>query len=187
LISSALLLLLHLHVLRVSNMSTGGIYPVIFFVSHLLRLRTPNTCHVPCSSLLELLCCHVPNLPALVEQVDPQSIVLAGDSAGGGLCLAALVAIRDTAGAPLPAGAVLLSPWVNLAQGSDTTDSGGAGTNTVAGVTAGVAADGIAGTGTSTAGSFKENHLIDYLPHDLVALFARSYSGNGVTSLSDPG
>jgi epsilon-lactone hydrolase len=44
----------------------------------------------------------------------PQSVVLAGDSAGGGLALAALVALRD-AGEPLPAGAVLFSPWTDLA------------------------------------------------------------------------
>ncbi|HTH59477.1 MAG TPA: alpha/beta hydrolase [Paraburkholderia sp.] len=40
--------------------------------------------------------------------------VIAGDSAGGGLALATLVALRD-AGEPLPAGAVLFSPWTDLA------------------------------------------------------------------------
>lgn len=45
--------------------------------------------------------------------IAPRSIVLAGDSAGAGLALAALVALRD-AGGPLPAGAVLLSPWADL-------------------------------------------------------------------------
>jgi epsilon-lactone hydrolase len=43
-----------------------------------------------------------------------QSLVIAGDSAGGGLALATLVALRD-AGDPLPAGAVLYSPWTDLA------------------------------------------------------------------------
>lgn len=42
------------------------------------------------------------------------SLVIAGDSAGGGLALAALVALRD-AGDPLPAGAVLYSAWTDLA------------------------------------------------------------------------
>jgi epsilon-lactone hydrolase len=42
------------------------------------------------------------------------SIVLAGDSAGGGLALATLVALRD-AGDPLPACALLFSPWTDLA------------------------------------------------------------------------
>jgi monoterpene epsilon-lactone hydrolase len=41
-------------------------------------------------------------------------IVVAGDSAGGGLALALLVALRD-AGDPLPAAAVLFSPWTDLA------------------------------------------------------------------------
>jgi epsilon-lactone hydrolase len=49
----------------------------------------------------------------LARGIAPNSIVFAGDSAGGGLALAALVALRD-AGEPLPAGAVLLSPWADL-------------------------------------------------------------------------
>jgi acetyl esterase/lipase len=40
-------------------------------------------------------------------------VVIAGDSAGGGLALATLLSLRDS-GDPLPAGAVLLSPWVDL-------------------------------------------------------------------------
>ncbi|WP_347881566.1 alpha/beta hydrolase fold domain-containing protein [Burkholderia cenocepacia] len=44
----------------------------------------------------------------------PESIVLGGDSAGGGLALATLVALRDR-GEPLPAGAILFSPWTDLA------------------------------------------------------------------------
>ncbi|MEE2692664.1 MAG: alpha/beta hydrolase [Pseudomonadota bacterium] len=45
---------------------------------------------------------------------DPKRIVLGGDSAGGGLCLAAMMALRDR-GAPTPAGAFLYSPWTDLA------------------------------------------------------------------------
>lgn len=40
-------------------------------------------------------------------------IVVAGESAGGGLCLATLLALRDL-GLPLPAAAVALSPWTDL-------------------------------------------------------------------------
>lgn len=49
----------------------------------------------------------------LDEGGDPQRIVIAGDSAGGGLALATMLAARD-AGLPLPAGAALLSPWTDL-------------------------------------------------------------------------
>lgn len=45
--------------------------------------------------------------------ISPQSIVFAGDSAGGGLALSTLLALRD-AREPLPAGAVLIAPWVDL-------------------------------------------------------------------------
>jgi acetyl esterase/lipase len=44
----------------------------------------------------------------------PESIVVAGDSAGGGLALALLVALRD-AGDALPAAGLLFSPWTDLA------------------------------------------------------------------------
>jgi len=50
----------------------------------------------------------------LSQGFDTSRIVIAGDSAGGGLAVATLVALRD-AGDPLPAGAVCLSPWVDLA------------------------------------------------------------------------
>jgi acetyl esterase/lipase len=52
---------------------------------------------------------------ALVAGGEPAGrIALAGDSAGGGLVLAGLVALRD-AGDPLPAAAVSISPWTDLA------------------------------------------------------------------------
>ena len=43
----------------------------------------------------------------------PERVVVAGESAGGGLTLSLLVATRD-AGDPLPAAAAILSPWVDL-------------------------------------------------------------------------
>ena len=44
----------------------------------------------------------------------PENIVMGGDSAGGGLTMATLLSLRD-AGDPLPAGAFLFSPWLDLA------------------------------------------------------------------------
>lgn len=49
----------------------------------------------------------------LESGVDPTELIIAGDSAGGGLALSTAVAIRD-AGLPLPAALILLSPWVDL-------------------------------------------------------------------------
>jgi acetyl esterase/lipase len=46
--------------------------------------------------------------------VAPETVVVSGDSAGGGLAAALLPVLRD-AGTPLPGGAVLLSPWTDLA------------------------------------------------------------------------
>jgi acetyl esterase/lipase len=50
----------------------------------------------------------------LSEGFQPGQIALAGDSAGGGLCMALMLALRD-AGQPLPAAAALISPWADLA------------------------------------------------------------------------
>jgi len=50
----------------------------------------------------------------LAQGIAPGRIAIAGDSAGGGLTVAALVALRD-AGDPLPACAVTFSPWADLA------------------------------------------------------------------------
>jgi len=52
----------------------------------------------------------------------PGSIAIAGDSAGGGLTMATLLALRG-AGEPLPAAGVVLSPWVDLTQSGDSMDS----------------------------------------------------------------
>jgi monoterpene epsilon-lactone hydrolase len=49
----------------------------------------------------------------LKNGMEPSRIVIAGDSAGGGLTVAALVALRD-AGDALPAAGVCLSPWVDM-------------------------------------------------------------------------
>ncbi len=48
----------------------------------------------------------------------PTRILIAGDSAGGGLALATLLKLRDE-GQPLPAGGILLSPWTDLTMSGD--------------------------------------------------------------------
>lgn len=49
----------------------------------------------------------------LVHATPSASVAFAGDSAGGGLAVSTMVAVRD-AGEPLPAAAVLMSPTVDL-------------------------------------------------------------------------
>lgn len=49
----------------------------------------------------------------LAENISSDQIVVAGDSAGGGLVTAMLLSLRD-ADLPLPCGAVCLSPWMDL-------------------------------------------------------------------------
>lgn len=51
----------------------------------------------------------------LLAAVRPAQSAIAGDSAGGGLTVAALLALRD-ADVPLPAAGVCLSPWLDLTQ-----------------------------------------------------------------------
>jgi epsilon-lactone hydrolase len=56
----------------------------------------------------------------LLEQgVEAGRIALAGESAGGGLVVALLLALRDT-GTPLPAGAFVMSPYVDLTLSGET-------------------------------------------------------------------
>jgi acetyl esterase/lipase len=58
----------------------------------------------------------------LATGVDAGQVVIGGDSAGGGLVVAALVALRD-GGDPLPAGGFCLSPWVDLECAGETFDT----------------------------------------------------------------
>jgi acetyl esterase/lipase len=50
----------------------------------------------------------------LADGADPQRMTVMGESSGGGLMLAMLLKLRDE-GTPLPAAAVALSPWTDLA------------------------------------------------------------------------
>jgi len=49
---------------------------------------------------------------------NPENIIAMGESAGGGLCLASLLAIRDK-NMPLPKAVVAISPWTDLSCSSD--------------------------------------------------------------------
>jgi len=51
---------------------------------------------------------------ALLERVPAGRLAISGDSAGGGLALATMLAAKD-AGLPMPACALLFSPWTDLA------------------------------------------------------------------------
>lgn len=50
---------------------------------------------------------------ALLDEIEPSTLAIAGDSAGGGAALSTLCRLRD-GGDPLPAAAYLLSPWTDL-------------------------------------------------------------------------
>jgi acetyl esterase/lipase len=52
-------------------------------------------------------------LNALLAETDPAAIVVSGDSAGAGIALSVLLSMRDR-DEPLPAGCILLSPWLDL-------------------------------------------------------------------------
>ncbi len=58
----------------------------------------------------------------ITNNISPDRLVVAGDSAGGNLALALLVALRDE-NKPLPAGAVALSPATDLAFTGDSIQS----------------------------------------------------------------
>lgn len=53
---------------------------------------------------------------------DPAAMAIAGDSAGGNLTMATLLALRD-AGDPLPTAVCLMSPWLDLAAEGESMDS----------------------------------------------------------------
>src|SRR5690349_18949770 len=54
----------------------------------------------------------------LADGIAPDRVVIAGDSAGGGLTMATLLALRDRR-LPRPAGGVCISPWVDLTNSAE--------------------------------------------------------------------
>jgi acetyl esterase/lipase len=76
--------------------------------------------------------------------VDQARVVIAGDSAGGGLTVATLLALRDV-DEPLPAAGICISPWVDM-------EGLGESMNTKAGVDPTVARDGIVDMGKGYLG-----------------------------------
>jgi epsilon-lactone hydrolase len=69
--------------------------------------------------------CHAAYRWALANGFEPGRLLLGGDSSGGGLAVATLAAARD-AGDVLPRGAILISPWVDLASGHPSVDANAA-------------------------------------------------------------
>ncbi|CAG8483509.1 2726_t:CDS:2 [Cetraspora pellucida] len=68
-----------------------------------------------CDSIAAYLYLTNPGPNAGFEPINPKRIILAGENAGGNLVFSTLLFLRD-AGLPLPAGAIALSPWVDLTQ-----------------------------------------------------------------------
>jgi acetyl esterase/lipase len=95
--------------------------------------------------------------------VAPAQIVLGGDSAGGGLVMATLLALRD-AGHPLPVAGFCLSPWVDLECSGETM-------TTKADVDPMVGKDGLTEMAAAYAGDHELRHpLVSPLRADLSGL-----------------
>ncbi|MBT6277382.1 MAG: alpha/beta hydrolase fold domain-containing protein, partial [Chromatiales bacterium] len=103
----------------------GGGYVIGSLGSHRhVATEAGRACGVPAYALDYRLAPEVP-FPAPVDDtlaayralldrdINPNQIAIAGDSAGGGLVVAALVAIRD-AGLPQPACGWAVSPWIDM-------------------------------------------------------------------------
>ncbi|KAA1467881.1 hypothetical protein DENSPDRAFT_833031 [Dentipellis sp. KUC8613] len=87
----------------------------VFAVDYRLspETRFPGSLHDAASAYFRLIeDLHIP----------PENVLVAGDSAGGGLALALMMYLRDN-DYPLPAGAILMSPWVDLTRSCDSWDS----------------------------------------------------------------
>lgn len=89
----------------------------------------PNYPLAPESPFPEAIEALTPVYGRLVDEVGGANLHVAGDSAGGGLTIALLLAVRD-ASQVMPAGAVCISPWADLAR-TDHADSPNATTDPI--------------------------------------------------------
>ena len=98
----------------------------------------------------------------LAQGADPKRIAIAGDSAGGGLTMATLLALRD-AGQPLPATAVCISPWTDL-------EGSGESMTTKADIDPMIEKDGLDRMAAAYAGQDLHNPLVSPIHADLSGL-----------------
>ncbi|KAL7423676.1 hypothetical protein Q5752_001258 [Cryptotrichosporon argae] len=82
-----------------------------FAPSYRLAPQYPFPCGLLDALASYLFLLHPP--PGAHAPILPSSIIFMGDSAGGGMCISLLILIREM-GLPMPAGASLVSPWVDL-------------------------------------------------------------------------
>ena len=80
------------------------------------RLAPAHRCPAPLEDSLEAWDA------ATAAGMDPSRTVIMGDSAGGGLALATLLALRER-GDSLPAAALLMSPWLDMTGSGDSFDT----------------------------------------------------------------
>lgn len=80
-----------------------------------IALRPVGQCHLAGYGADPILDIYLIRPPPEADHspINPGNIVIAGDSAGGGMSLALLQVIRD-AGLPMPAGGILISPWCDM-------------------------------------------------------------------------
>lgn len=108
--------LLYLHGGGYFGCSTETHRPVtVWFALHGFRVFAPNYRLAPENPFPAAVDDAVAAYRGLLAEIHPpQRIVAAGDSAGGGLALSLMLALRAP-GTPLPAAAALFSPWTDLA------------------------------------------------------------------------
>ncbi|RAH67243.1 lipase/esterase family protein [Aspergillus aculeatinus CBS 121060] len=96
------------HARKLKGRVFARVHPRIKLIPCLAKYRLAPQFPFPCG-MQDSLAAYL----FLLKEHKPEEILFAGDSAGGGLVLSMLVLLRDQ-GLPLPAGAILISPWVDL-------------------------------------------------------------------------